>query len=118
MLCEDEIAARLPVWTALSDLFLDTELDERSYDHIAQVIRAAGLTGAQAHLILETEVAPAFYVNFAAGEWAGWPEASVRTEVLRYLNGGWFRRGCARLGARISRAMYWDAWSEVARRLD
>lgn len=81
---EAEIARRLPVWCALSDAFLDTELDQRAYRHIAKVIRAQGFGAAEGEAIFRDEVAPAFAYNLwsVAGEWAGWPETTVRERVL------------------------------------
>lgn len=79
-----EIARRLPVWCALSDVFLDAELDEHCYRDIVEVIGANGFAGVEAEAILRTEVAPAFAYNLwsVAGEWAGWSEATVRELVL------------------------------------
>ncbi len=83
-LSQAEIARRLPVWTALSDVFLDTELDPQEYSHIADVIRQSGYTAGEAEAIFRDEVAPAFSVNLwsVAGEWQGWPEDYVRERVL------------------------------------
>ncbi len=83
-LSEPEIARRLPVWCALSDAFLDTELTPRSYRHMAEVICAQGFSPAEAEAIFRDEVAPAFGYNLwsVAGVWEGWPEATVRERVL------------------------------------
>lgn len=83
-LSDPEIARRLPVWCALSDAFLDTELDAQAYRHMADVICAQGFAAAEAEAIFRKDVAPAFACNLwsVAGEWAGWPEATVRERVL------------------------------------
>ncbi|MBA4008373.1 MAG: hypothetical protein C0486_06315 [Erythrobacter sp.] len=96
-LSEDEISRRLPVWCALSDAFLDTELDERDYRHMAEVIRAQGFTAAEAEAMFRTEVAPAFAENLwsVAGQWAGWSEQTVQERVLENRNrafAGWTNR--------------------------
>jgi len=83
-LSEAEIARRLPVWCALSDLFLDTAFDASHDRRIAEVIRAGGFSAREAEDILMHEVAPAFGANLrsVAGEWAGWSEDFVREQVL------------------------------------
>ena len=85
-LSENELVRRLPVWTALTELFLDTELDARDYRRIAEMIRAAGYSGDEAWRILDTEVFPAFAPNLlsVAGEWAGWPAETVKRVVLAH----------------------------------
>jgi hypothetical protein len=87
-LSETEIARRLPVWCAMSDAFLDTELDAHNYRHMADVVREQGFTIAEAKAIFHTEVAPAFAANLlsVAGEWAGWSEQTVRARVLATMN--------------------------------
>ncbi len=83
-LTDEEIARRLPVWSALSDTFLDTELDEQNYHHIAELISQAGYSKQELETIYRAEVEPAFSFNLldVAGEWAGWPEEVVRERVL------------------------------------
>jgi len=84
-----EIAARTPVWCALSELFLDTELDEGAIAAVAGAIRKANMTAPTAERVLREEVAPAFYSNLlsVAGEWAGWREDFVRARIAAHLAG-------------------------------
>ena len=92
---DQEIRRRVPVWTALSDLFLDTEMQDNEHQHIARVISEAGYSAAEADHILRTEVAPVFYMNMlsVAGEWAGWSEEEVRKMVLERLSRtAWWQR--------------------------
>ncbi|MBU2588002.1 MAG: hypothetical protein KJ872_07815 [Alphaproteobacteria bacterium] len=114
-LSDAEIARRLPVWTALSDVFLDTELDPQEYSHIADVIRQSGYAAGEAEAIFRDEVAPAFSVNLrsVAGEWQGWPEDYVRDRVLA-------RRGAmlAKLSSRLfHRSFLNEQWALIARHL-
>lgn len=83
MYSAEEIERRAPVWRALSDLFLDTELDESDFSMIAEKIRAAGFTADQAEEVLRRDVAPVFWGNLVqvAGEWTPWSEAQVREMV-------------------------------------
>lgn len=107
-LSEAEIARRLPVWTALSDLFLDTELDAPDFDRIAAMLSASGYAYAELRRIFEGEVAPVLGLNLyaVAGEWAGWDQAFVRDRVLAAWppSMGWVRRwltsGARRMAAR------------------
>ncbi|TQV77807.1 DUF7079 family protein [Denitrobaculum tricleocarpae] len=83
----EEITRRAPVWRALSDLFLDTELDETDFAGIAETIRAAGFTADQAEEILRFEVTPVFWGNMlaAAGEWEPWSQSQVCEMVCKRL---------------------------------
>ena len=80
-----EIQRRLPVWHAMSDLFLDTELQARDYRRIAKVLTTSTYSRAELRSILEDEVTPAFASNLwaVAGEWAGWTESDVRAIMLQ-----------------------------------
>ncbi len=84
VLTDEEIARRLPVWSVLSDTFLDTELDEHHYFRIAEMITDAGYSKEELETIYRCEVEPAFSFNLLnpAGEWAGWPEEFVLERVL------------------------------------
>jgi hypothetical protein len=69
-LSEAEIARRAPVWTVLSNLFLDTELQEYDFTYIVDQLHDSGYTMIQLQAILKEEVAPVFYSNLGtvAGE--------------------------------------------------
>lgn len=94
----EEIDRRVPVWRALSDLFLDTELDAADFTAIAETIRTAGFTADQAEEILQFDVTPVFWGNIlaTAGEWEPWSKSQVREMVCRRLRSrsqalGWLR---------------------------
>ncbi|PKP95629.1 MAG: hypothetical protein CVT75_00940 [Alphaproteobacteria bacterium HGW-Alphaproteobacteria-14] len=111
-LCETEIARRLPVWSALSELFLDQELEPSDYRRIAEVIVRSGYSPAQAEAMLRCEVAPAFVVNLwsVAGEWEAWPEKYVRERVLE-KRGSTFTRVATRL---FNNDLLSREWAKVA----
>ena len=69
---EDEIARRRPLWIALSDLFLDTEMPEIHYRGIREAALSGGFATNEVKAILTDEVAPAVGANLLqiAGEWA------------------------------------------------
>jgi hypothetical protein len=81
----DDLERRLPVWHALSDLFLDTELQDEDYRYIARTLNQSGYDKAELRRILDLEVAPAFAFNLfdIAGDWEGWTEAQVLELVTR-----------------------------------
>ena len=72
-LTADDLLLRAPVWEALSDFWLDTELQDFQFDHIACVIAASPYSIEEVIAIHNYEVAPAVSANLGsiAGEWAG-----------------------------------------------
>lgn len=73
---ETEIERRKPVWSALSELWLDTELSEDDLPRIAGVMKNSGFTVPELRNIYLFEVAPVVFPNLlvVAGEWAGFDE--------------------------------------------
>jgi len=69
-------ARRRPVWVALADIYLDTELQEADFRHIAAMCAASGFSWSEIQQINYNEVAPALWFNTQdiAGEWTGWEE--------------------------------------------
>ena len=106
MLDEIEIGRRLPVWHALSEIFLDTELQPADYASIAKKLMAAPYTEEQLHSIFEQEVAPAFIFNLldVAGEWTPWTSEEVRTIMLGSLTDKAGSLG-SRMGARLKESV-------------
>ena len=70
---EAEIERRKPVWAALSELRLDTELADDDLRRIAGVMRRSGYGVGELREIYLFEVAPVVSPNLltVAGEWAG-----------------------------------------------
>lgn len=89
-LTEADVARREPLWLALSDLFLDTEIQPETFDWIARTAMDAGFSPAETRTILETEVLPALGSNLLsiAGEWAGFDPTFVRERVLLAMRRG------------------------------
>src|SRR3954447_14108020 len=80
-----EIERRKPVWIALSDLWLDTELTEVDLRRIAEVMRRSGYEVEELRQIYHFEVAPVVFPNLlsVAGEWAGFEEEWLVNEVTK-----------------------------------
>lgn len=114
-----DVERRVPVWHALSELFLDAEPRPHDFDRIAVAIAAAAYGRAAARAILDNEVAPVFAVNLlsVAGEWMGWSSDSVRDAVVAAMKQNRFSRWRARLRARAARRIYLASWQEIERRL-
>lgn len=114
------MSARLSVWTTLSELFLDTELDEADFRRIAEVLRGSPYDLAMLENILRDEVAPAFGSNLlsVAGQWAPWTEDEVQEIMKRSLSrtasGGWV----GRIRACFQRQIVPDEWSRIVRLLE
>jgi len=70
------IDARIPVWVALSDLYLDTDVG-LLHGHIADTLAASPYPIDALHEMLMYDVHPALYMNLmsVAGEWAGFDRA-------------------------------------------
>jgi len=89
MVDNEEIKLREPIWLALSELWLDTELTERDLDHIASVMARSKYSLGELRDIYLYEVAPVLYPNLlnVAGEWAGfnegWLYGKIKEEVRR-----------------------------------
>jgi hypothetical protein len=73
---EREIQERRPLWVALSELWLDTELSAEDLERIARVMADSGLAIDQLREVYLVEVAPVVSANLlqVAGEWAGFDE--------------------------------------------
>ena len=82
-------ARRYPVWLALADLYLDTELGDEWLRQIARVVAASGYAWVEIKRINYDEVAPALWFNVqdVAGEWAGWDEAWLLARIAACYTG-------------------------------
>ena len=100
--------ARLPVWEALSELWLDTEMTDSAAHWVVRTVLASPYSVDEAEAIHWHEVAPAVYFNalvIPGGVWTGFDLAELaadcerqarrrpwwrpgQTRVLRWLAGG------------------------------
>lgn len=102
MMDSAEIERRKPEWTALSDLWLDTEITDDWLAHIARVMHESGYSMTELRHIYLYEVAPVVYVNthVVTGEWVGFDEAWLHRRIVDSIcrrgvgpeHPGWFRR--------------------------
>lgn len=104
---------RLPVWTVLSDLFLDTELLDADIQRIAAALAKSPYGVAEIADILRDEVLPAFGPKLlsVAGEWVPWSEAEVRGIMERSLR----TRGSEdRTKLVFGQSLFPEDWSRIA----
>jgi hypothetical protein len=87
MLDEQQIQKRRPLWVALSELWLDTELSAEDLEHIGRVMADSDLTIEQLRHVYLVEVAPVVSPNLlmVAGEWAGFDEEWLCSKIMANL---------------------------------
>jgi GNAT superfamily N-acetyltransferase len=85
VIIDAEIERRKPVWAALSELWLDTELEEDDLGRIAGVMEASGYPIAFLRDIYLYEVAPVVFWNLltVAGEWQGFDQEWLVAEATK-----------------------------------
>ena len=84
-----EPARRHPVWVALAEMYLDTELQETDLRRIAAVCAASGFSWDEIKQINYDEVAPALWPNLhvVAGEWAYWEREWLLARLTAHYTG-------------------------------
>ena len=83
-----EIERQKPIWTALSEFYLDTELGAEEIKRIAEVFRTSQYSLEELKEINYAELAPILYINLlsVAGAWNGFDEEWLHTQILKRLN--------------------------------
>lgn len=81
-----ELEARRPVWLALAELFLDTDV-RLAYVSIVEALAASPYSLDELRAILDNEVAPVLQHNLlqVAGEWAGFDDAWLLEQLTPRL---------------------------------
>jgi anti-sigma factor RsiW len=94
---EHDLVDRRPVWAALANLYLDTELSPNDREHLAQALAGSPYAVAKLRRILLTEVHPACVQNLraVAGVWSGFDPEWLEQRILRR------RRASVRWPARL-----------------
>jgi hypothetical protein len=85
---QEEIARRKPVWLALSELWLDSELTDNDITHIATKMVDSGYSLAELRVICDSEIAPVVYSNLrsSAGVWDGFDEHWLYEKIISEMN--------------------------------
>ncbi len=113
---ETHIEERMPVWEALSELFLDNELQPADHERIAQALAATDYSVEEIEVILIAEVCPVCRWNMisVAGEWAGFDRDWLREKISPRLGK---RPLLWRLFIYRHRWMYGRHWNKIKTRL-
>lgn len=84
------IKERTPVWIALSDFYLDTELQDSDFQYIAKTILESPYTFEEIKSINTYEVFSVLQSNLLqpAGEWAGFNEKWLIGAITAHLEKG------------------------------
>ncbi len=108
---DQDIENRRPVWRALSDLFLDTELQDHDLSCIARFLAESPYTSSEIESILFREVYPVCIPNMlcVAGEWEGFDHAWLEASILKHARRRWTLANIVQL----SRWMIRDDWNRV-----
>lgn len=81
------ISHRKPIWIALSELYLDTELEQYDFNLIATKIKESPFSFEEVKQINKEEVFPILFTNLlsVAGEWTGFQEEWLITKITQKL---------------------------------
>lgn len=103
---------RKPLWIALSDLFLDTELQEYTLAHIAKTMKESGNSLDEIHDILMLEVLPVCIGNLhtlPGGIWTGFEENDLIKAIISAKRPNRFKRWLHRRNFKLIN----DDWEKV-----
>jgi hypothetical protein len=109
---ESALRARRPVWVALSELFLDTELDDAALADIVRVMAESTFSIEELRDIYYVEVAPVAGPNtrMTAGVWQGFDPDALCARIVENLT---LRPGRTAFFARFFLTRWWWTGSEV-----
>ncbi|NOS70810.1 MAG: hypothetical protein HOP33_12870 [Verrucomicrobia bacterium] len=113
---ESQIKERLPIWKALSEFFLDTELQQENLERIARILAASDHSEDELENILICEVCRGCRINalLPAGEWVSFDEDWLVERIGPYYGRQvWFKR----LFIWRHRWIYDDKWKKVRPRI-
>ena len=111
---EEQIDERMPVWDALSEFFLDTELQADDHERIANTLAKSRYSEAELDGILAHEVYPVCKWNMlcVTGEWAGFHPEWIKEKMAPLYD----RRPRWSFGFR-QRWMFNHHWTKVRARM-
>jgi len=100
---EINIEERKPIWIALSDFYVDTELQDSDYKHIASIFKKSPYSLKEIKQIDKEEVFPILHHNLlaVAGIWTGFQEEWLVNKITKKIQN---RTAFSRL---INRIVYW-----------
>ncbi len=83
----DDLANRRVVWDAMSELYLDTQLEVHDHERIARVLNSSAYSLDELDRIMFGEVYPVLIANLwsVAGEWGEFDTDGLQSAVLDRL---------------------------------
>lgn len=110
----NESVSRRAVWSALSDLYLDSD-PALAYEHCAYTLAASPYSLAELHQILFAEVHPALYSNLlsSTGIWTGFDDDWLAQRIMHQQSIPRWRRARGWLQLSSARAL----WHEIEPRI-
>lgn len=112
---------REPIWVALSDLYLDTELDDFTLDHIATIIQESPYTLEEVRKIDRYEIFPLLQPNLnnIAGVWGAFESEWVVKECAQRrvkTKNLWYRSYCNFYYFMFG-GMHKQLWKDIKKRM-
>ena len=118
---DSDLAIRRPVWRALSEFYLDTELMDADFERIAAVFNQSGLDRDTIKEVDLYEVFPLLQLNLlsVAGVWDGFDEEwlFLHCERLYRKRNEWFHRLKTQFWNKLFYRMRADYWKHIDIRL-
>lgn len=118
-LTQEEIDKRLPLWEAISWLYVDNEIGEVEYRRIADEILKYGCSLAEAERIFRFEVAPVCWGNvWSWAVWSGFDTESLAKEIVEniekqersFLYRAFIKSALAKF---LMTKIFWEDWEKV-----
>ncbi len=112
----------MEIWEALSNFYLDTELNEKDYDYISNILLKSKLSYSELKAIDLHEVFPTLQLNLLspAGEWSGFETAWLNAKCM-YNHEKRISSKSFRLSNQLKNALhFWmrkKHWQEIERRM-
>ena len=119
---EDILNKRTPVWIVLSELYLDTELEDSDYDRIVKVLLTSEFSLEELKAIDLYELFPSLQSNLETviGDWGGFEEDWLLRKCkrnFRFRNWRIHRYYCEKR----NKNSYWmrkNCWEEIEKRFN
>ncbi|MGU3374325.1 DUF7079 family protein [Chryseobacterium sp. M5A1_1a] len=121
---EDSLEKRKKIWVALSELYLDTELQEFDFKYVATILFESPFTFKEIKRIDQYEVFPVLFSNLLipAGEWVGFHEQVLVENIMKWIETrsklDIFAVQCLYLIYGVTNRSYWKKIEEIYNQID
>lgn len=110
------IKERQPIWIAISDFYIDSELQESDFEYISIKIKESPYSIEQIKQIDKEEIFPVLHSNllYVAGVWTGFQEEWLISEITKKLEkSNYFSRLINKMKYACLKWMYKDYWRKI-----